>query len=174
MLYQDCGFLNEEATGSSETLYPSTTPECWSYNPCIFLTWTWWSNYAAEPFVRSWLSLSHTGSSRRLNVVYCAQAKVLKMCMDSVTGNMYNANVYCRQRQAFYDNVQTGTVVRDGATRQFSGHRPLDTRTDWQTEWPSIVMKLWLSPYHCIYTGLALTTHSVSERAGPAATDSWH
>jgi len=59
---------------------------------------------------------------------------------------MYNANVYCRQIQAVYDNGQTGTVVRDGTPRQtvFStqtaGHQ--DRLTDGLTDRLPVVTSL--------------------------------
>ena len=59
---------------------------------------------------------------------------------------MYNANVYCRQRQVAYDNGQTGTFVRDGAptqtafSTQTAGHQ--ERLTDRLTDRLSVVTSL--------------------------------
>jgi len=48
---------------------------------------------------------------------------------------MYNANVYCRQRQTVHDNGQTGTV-RDGSPKHT--FQNIDRWTPGQTDRPTV------------------------------------
>jgi len=55
--------------------------------------------------------------------------------VQSVKRDMYNANVYCRQIHAVYDNGQTGTVVRDDSPR--NTFQNIDRWTTEQTDRPT-------------------------------------